>query len=126
MDSQTRAALLKRLSPFFDKDEIIPQTWDEIPLSTRLNIETQDSEAASVFKGRGFMSNEVESKVLAGHWESDPLPTRDFAAERREALNAAAAALTFSSPEEIEAKHQQDRIDQEAARLNSLRIVGQA
>ena len=126
MDSQTRAALIKRLSPFFDKDEVVPNTWGEIPLTIRLNIESQDFEAASVFKGRGFMSAEVESKVLSGTWSSDPAPTRNFDKERRDALDAAAAALTFSTPEEIEAKHQQRRLDEEAARINSLRIVGQA
>ena len=124
MDSQTRAALLKRLAPFFDKEEVIPETWGEIPLTTRLNIESQDFEAASVFKGRGFMSADVESKVLSGTWCSDPVPTRNFDKERREALDAAAAALTFSTPEEIEAKHQQERAIQESARMNSLRLAG--
>ena len=47
MDASTRASLLRRISQYFPEGSVIPERWEEIPLTTRLVIETQVLVAAA-------------------------------------------------------------------------------
>ena len=122
MDASTRASLLRRISQYFPEGSVIPERWEEIPLTTRLVIETQDAEAAAVFKG--IMPSELEALVLAGKWSSEPVAPRDFRKEREAELQAALANLTIEGQEALKARIDQQNAQHEQARQNSLRMVG--
>ncbi len=122
MDASTRAALLKRISQHFPEGSVIPETWEEIPLTTRLIIETQDAEAAAVFKG--VMPSDLEAQVLSGKWSSEPLAPRDFRKEHEAELQAALANLTIEGQEALKERIDRQNADHEQARQNSLRMVG--
>lgn len=122
MDASTRAALIKRISQHFPEGSVIPETWEEVPLTTRLIIETQDAEAAAVFKGQ--MNSELEAQVLSGQWSNEPTAFRDLAAEREAQIQASLAQLTIRGQEELEQRLQERLANEQVARQNSLRMVG--
>jgi hypothetical protein len=123
VDASTRASLLRRISKYFPEGSAVPERWDEVPLTARLVIETQDAEAGQVFKGR--MSAELEAQVLAGKWSDEAPEPRDFRKEHEAELQAALANLTYENQEQIQARFAQEQADHAQARQNSLRLVGQ-
>ena len=118
VDLSTRAALVKRVAPYLPEGAVVPQSWEELSLTTRLQVEMGDPEAAAVFKG--VMPAELEAKVLAGTWSSDVPAPRDLAAEREGAIQDALAGLPAAkTPEELNAELQARIADHEQARRNS-------
>ena len=122
MDVSTRAALVQRISPYLSDGAVVPQTWEELPLTTRLVIETNDAEAAAVF--RGSMGAELEAQVLAGKWSADVPTPRDLRAEKEAEIQSILGALPVKGQEQLEAEHQARLARIEEARLNSARMAG--
>ncbi len=120
----TRAALIKRISQHFPEGSVIPERWEEIPFTTQMVIEVNDPEACSVWKGRGFMTAEVEQAVLNKTWSSEARSPRDFAAEHEAKIQASLAQLDIQGQEALEAQIEARRESEETARQNSLRMVG--
>jgi hypothetical protein len=96
----------------------VPQSWAELPLTTQLLIETNDGEAAAVFKG--VMGAELEALVLAGKWSAEPPAPRDEKAEREAAVAKWFADHPVPSPEEQEAQLRARLAEQEQMRINSM------
>ena len=104
MDVSTRAALVQRISPYLSDGAVVPQSWEELPLTTRLVIETNDAEAAAVF--RGSMGADLEAQVLAGIRENpalhhlrshQPIPAMRALLRRASSIRARRAWCSASS-----------------------------
>ena len=108
---------MARVSPYLPDGAAVPQTWDELPLTTRLLIEQGDAEAAAVF--RGSMGADLEAQVLAGKWSAEAPAPRDLRAEKEAEIQAILGALPVKSPEQLEAEHQARLERIEEARRNS-------
>lgn len=125
MDASIRRLIVNRAAPFFE-DGVIPQSWDSLPLTAKLRIQSQDSELAAVWSGK--MTGDLEAKVLAGVWSDKPVEPRteqEIAKEKEEAIQAAFAGLgPVKSVDELEADLKAKRAASEQARMNSLRMVG--
>ena len=118
MDLSTRAALIARCSPYLQPGTSLPQSWEELPLTVQLLIESNDPEAAAVY--RGVMPAALEAQVLAGKWSAEPPAPRDWAAERAAAIDAALASLPVQpTPEEQAVQLRERQAENEAARINS-------
>lgn len=108
---------MQRISPYLADGAVVPQSWDELPLTTRLVIETNDAEAAAVFKGE--MSAELEAQVLTGKWSAEVPAPRDLRAEKEAAIQAVLSQLQPKSPEQLEAERLDRLAGQQEARINS-------
>ncbi|QVV66768.1 hypothetical protein [Synechococcus sp. LA31] len=118
MDVSTRASLVARVAPYLPAGAPVPQSWDELPLTTRLLIEQGDAEAAQVFQG--VMSAELEATVLAGKWGAEAPAPRDLAAEKEAAIAAWFDAHPIASPEEQERQLRERLAEQDVMRRNSM------
>jgi hypothetical protein len=118
VDVSTRAALIARCSPYLQPGTSLPQSWAELPLTVQLLIESNDPEAAAVY--RGVMPAELEAQVLAGKWSAEGPAPRDWAAEKAAAIEAALASLPAPlTPEQQAAKLRERQAELDAARRNS-------
>lgn len=125
MDQSTRAAVVARYAAIAGPGSVVPHSWEEINnIALQLEIESQDPELAQVLKGK--MSAALEHEVLTGEWSIEPPAKRDLQAEHEAAIESALAGLTIKGIDQVEADHRAQRAQHETARLNSLRMVGQA
>lgn len=122
MEPSVRAALIRRISPYLEVGVGVPQNWSDLPLTTALLIESNDPEAAAVFKGK--MGPELECRVLSGDWADAEPVIVDHQAERQASIDAALAQLTPRTQEELQQRIQDRLENEQAQRQNSLRLAG--